>query len=46
MQFVALISGGKDSLHSLFEATLNNHTLAATATLLPKENKEIDSFMY
>ncbi|BGP43325.1 hypothetical protein JCM10450v2_007476 [Rhodotorula kratochvilovae] len=47
MEFVALLSGGKDSVYTLHHALLQGHTPVALASLVPPQGKdELDSFMY
>lgn len=47
MKFVALVSGGKDSVYSIVEATREGHTLVCLANLCPPPNTvETDSYMY
>lgn len=47
MRFVALVSGGKDSLYSIAEASRQGHELACGAHLSPRGGVlESDSFMY
>ena len=46
MKFVALISGGKDSLTCALEAVAHGHELVAIANLHPKVIEELDSYMY
>nr|CAH8874822.1 unnamed protein product [Trichobilharzia regenti] len=51
MKFVALISGGKDSVYNIMECVAHGHKLVALANLSPPKHLhdktvEIDSFMY
>jgi diphthamide synthase (EF-2-diphthine--ammonia ligase) len=47
MRFVALVSGGKDSIYSIAEAIRNGHTLVCLANLFPPlHTVESDSYMY
>jgi len=47
MNFVALISGGKDSIYSLTKCIEEGHKLVCLANLHPPENvSELDSYMY
>ena len=54
MKFVALLSGGKDSVYSTMEACRLGHTLVCGANLAPApregggegESAETDSYMY
>ncbi|CAH8636045.1 unnamed protein product [Heterobilharzia americana] len=51
MKFVALVSGGKDSIYNIMECVVHNHELVALVNLCPSncedsETIEIDSFMY
>ncbi|GAA6054795.1 hypothetical protein JCM3770_007438 [Rhodotorula araucariae] len=47
MEFVGLLSGGKDSVYTLHHALVQGHTPVALASLVPPEGKdELDSFMY
>ncbi|KAH3685257.1 hypothetical protein WICPIJ_003731 [Wickerhamomyces pijperi] len=48
MKFVALISGGKDSIFNILHCLSNGHELAALANLRPsnKTTQELDSFMF
>ena len=46
MKFVALLSGGKDSIYNLLEAVTRGHELVCIANLHPSEAKETDSSMY
>ena len=47
MKFVALISGGKDSIHSTLLSIRNNHTLICCAHLSPSPcHNDEESYMY
>jgi diphthine-ammonia ligase len=50
MKFVALLSGGKDSVYNVLECVSLGHELVCVANLFPKkkenENQEKDSYMY
>lgn len=52
MKFVALVSGGKDSVYSAMEAIASGHTLVCAANLAPAPTAdgdmaiETDSYMY
>jgi diphthamide synthase (EF-2-diphthine--ammonia ligase) len=48
MKFVALVSGGKDSIFSAMEATAEGHTLVALANLYPRDvaQQEVDSHCF
>lgn len=48
MKFVALISGGKDSLYNVVECVKHGHELVALANIYPEDDnsEDIDSFMY
>lgn len=51
MQFVALLSGGKDSCYNILQCIEHKHTLVCLANLMPKEEdhiqvEELNSFMY
>ncbi len=48
MKFVALVSGGKDSIYSIMECIKNGHELVACAHLAPALGKEVEeeSYMY
>ena len=47
MKFVALISGGKDSIYNICKCIEYGHELIAAANLVPPDaQEEIDSFMY
>lgn len=46
MKFVALISGGKDSVFNIMKMQAEGYELTALANLYPVEDKEIDSYMY
>ncbi|KAJ8601769.1 hypothetical protein CTAYLR_006820 [Chrysophaeum taylorii] len=46
MRFVALVSGGKDSVFSIIESERCGHELVACANLFPEGGEEIDSWMY
>eukprot|EP00871_Galdieria_phlegrea_P001185 jgi/Galph1/2067/GphlegSOOS_G729.1 len=48
MKFVALISGGKDSLYSICKCIAYGHELVALANLYPSDTKleDADSYMY
>eukprot|EP00985_Skeletonema_marinoi_P013518 scaffold6721_cov180-Skeletonema_marinoi.AAC.3 len=47
MKFVALLSGGKDSIYSTLKAIQNGHELVCCAHLAPmQENTEEESYMY
>ncbi|KAI9668310.1 MAG: hypothetical protein M1821_001130 [Bathelium mastoideum] len=47
---IALISGGKDSIYSIYHCLARGHTVVALANLFPagdgKSGEDIDSFMY
>lgn len=45
-KFVALLSGGKDSVMNTMECVALGHELVAVGTLRPKVAAEQDSFMY
>eukprot|EP00957_Ditylum_brightwellii_P189093 14394124-Ditylum_brightwellii.AAC.1 len=53
MKFVALVSGGKDSYYSAYEAIRNGHELVCCAHLAPppppsssSDEEEEESYMY
>lgn len=47
MKFLALVSGGKDSIFSIIESINHGHELVAIGHLEPNDSKkEIDSYMY
>jgi len=46
MKFVALISGGKDSIYSLMECLRNGHEIVACAHLQPQSSSDEESYMY
>jgi len=47
MNFIALISGGKDSIFNIYKCIQQGHTLVAVANLYPAEiGMEKDSYMY
>lgn len=48
MRFVALVSGGKDSVFSIGKALAHGHELICLANLYPPESgpEELDSFMF
>jgi len=47
MKFVALISGGKDSIYNIMECVAHGHELVCVANLHPPDlAQEIDSFMF
>jgi hypothetical protein len=48
MRFVALVSGGKDSVFSLGKALAHGHELVCLANLYPPDTgpEELDSFMF
>lgn len=47
LNFVALISGGKDSIFSILKLQKQGHNLVCAANLQPQQkNKELDSYMY
>ena len=46
MKFLALISGGKDSVFNILKCIENGHELVALGNLYPPEGKELDSYMY
>uniref|UniRef100_A0A5K4F8B7 Diphthine--ammonia ligase n=2 Tax=Schistosoma mansoni TaxID=6183 RepID=A0A5K4F8B7_SCHMA len=51
MKFVALVSGGKDSIYNIMECIVHGHSLVALVNLCPpkcsdNETSEIDSYMY
>jgi len=46
MKFLALISGGKDSVFNIMECVKAGHELVALGNLYPVEGGELDSYMY
>ena len=44
--FVALISGGKDSVFSLRTLVKQGHKCVCLANLYPSTNQELNSYMY
>ncbi|CAH8666672.1 unnamed protein product [Schistosoma curassoni] len=50
MKFVALVSGGKDSIYNIMECIVHGHSLVALVNLCPPrcgdKTSEIDSYMY
>ena len=50
MKFVALLSGGKDSVYNLMECIAMGHELVCVGNLHPPKTEdgrgELDSFMY
>jgi len=49
MQFVALLSGGKDSCYNAIKCVEHGHTLVCLANLLPPADfigEELNSYMY
>lgn len=46
MRFVALVSGGKDSIYSILESVKNGHQLVACVHLGAPESNEEESYMY
>lgn len=46
MKFVALISGGKDSIFNIIQCIKNGHELVALGNLYPVGSDELDSYMY
>ncbi|OIR58704.1 MAG: diphthine--ammonia ligase [Amphiamblys sp. WSBS2006] len=46
MKFVALISGGKDSIFNIMLCNAHGHLLECVANIRPEEDKETDSYMY
>lgn len=48
MQLVALFSGGKDSVHTLYHAVRHGHEVVGLANLLPESaaDDDVDSWMY
>ncbi len=46
MKFCALISGGKDSIYSIYKLTQQGHQCVALANLLPSEGDEVDSHTF
>ena len=46
MKFVALISGGKDSIFNIIKSMQEGHELVALANLYPAGKAELDSYMY
>jgi len=46
MNFIALVSGGKDSIFSIIQCIAQGHKLICLANLYPKTSKETDSYMY
>ncbi|XP_038072963.1 diphthine--ammonia ligase-like [Patiria miniata] len=46
MKVVALVSGGKDSCYNMMQCVAEGHDLVALANLRPKQQDELDSYMY
>ena len=46
MNFIALVSGGKDSIFTAIQCIAKGHKLICLANLYPVTSKEIDSYMY
>lgn len=46
MRFVALLSGGKDSVHCMLHCIANGHVPVVIGNLRPPKIDEMDSFMY
>lgn len=46
MKFVALISGGKDSIYNIMCCQKAGHQLVCVANLYPPNKHECDSYMY
>ncbi|CAD5123213.1 DgyrCDS11574 [Dimorphilus gyrociliatus] len=46
MRVVALISGGKDSCYNMMQCMADHHEIVALANLKPKDQDELDSYMY
>eukprot|EP00041_Stephanoeca_diplocostata_P017507 m.354832 g.354832 ORF g.354832 m.354832 type:complete len:787 (+) comp20727_c0_seq1:289-2649(+) len=46
MKFVALLSGGKDSVHCMLHCIANGHVPVVIGNLKPPKIDEMDSFMY
>jgi diphthine-ammonia ligase len=46
MRFVALVSGGKDSIYSILEAVRNGHEFVACLHIGAPESSEEESYMY
>ena len=46
MKFVALVSGGKDSIYSILECIRNGHELVACVHLGAPESTDEESYMY
>lgn len=46
MKFVALVSGGKDSIFTIMTLIDQGHKLVCIANLYPEETDELDSYMY
>lgn len=46
MKFLALISGGKDSIFNILKCIENGHELVALGNLYPPGDTELDSYMY
>ena len=46
MKFVALVSGGKDSIFAILKLLQEGHELICLANLYPVDSDELDSYMY
>nr|QSE03614.1 diphthine-ammonia ligase [Metchnikovella dogieli] len=46
MDFVGLVSGGKDSIFNIMCSVCEGHRLVCVANLRPGDEKEVDSYMY
>lgn len=46
MKFLALVSGGKDSVFNIMKCMDEGHELVAIANMYPPAGKEMDSYMY
>jgi diphthine-ammonia ligase len=46
MNYVGLVSGGKDSIFNLLWCEAHGHTLVCVANLHPPAPTELDSFMF
>lgn len=46
MNFVALISGGKDSIFTILKLVQEGHKVICLANLYPPKQQELDSYMY
>ncbi|KII68733.1 Diphthine--ammonia ligase [Thelohanellus kitauei] len=44
--FVGLVSGGKDSVFSIYKLVNEGHKLVCLANLYPQGSNELDSFMF